>query len=502
MASVEDVVASSMNINSRLPAQLEKAIERNIVLRIGWTTSGSPVPKEGELGLCPALPKGARIRSLGQLGPFTAAFGRGGTYTHQGTCEGFLGAGNDGSIITCERNAGIHVGYCMRSGRITVLDGVESDAGSLMSGGLLIIRGDAGARIGGGMSGGDIVVHGDVGPDPGAGMSGGRIIINGRCPQPPPGVSLRPLTKKETNEINKELAEDDLLIPADAVCLEAEIVPAEGIMASCREDFSGISLVTTKTEHNPNYSTCDTVKLIGDENSLALPIPLMPYIPEGVSEGIEHPCMVKQSPRDCDIILIDSSNFVDMPELISNSAGFALDLSSLPSLGGAELDGLLVAAKSITTEQKKLLLISTVSNAQNLHSRATHHNVDCAITILDDGSGTSAAASLPLVGRSVATNLEGCISGMMLPWSATSEDIAILCASNIDFAITMPPDENIQAWLTQTSAGLMAHLNRLGLNSVDSLSRANLRACDQDTAAVSGLRLAGYERPMPHWFAR
>ena len=77
MAASEDVVERSMSINSRLPAQLEKALERNIVLRIGWTTSGDPVPKNGELGLCPQLPKGARIRSLGTLGPFTAAFGKG-----------------------------------------------------------------------------------------------------------------------------------------------------------------------------------------------------------------------------------------------------------------------------------------------------------------------------------------------------------------------------------------------------------------------------------------
>ena len=49
MATVEEVVASSMSINSRLPAQLEKALERNIVLRIGWTTNGDPVPKDGEL---------------------------------------------------------------------------------------------------------------------------------------------------------------------------------------------------------------------------------------------------------------------------------------------------------------------------------------------------------------------------------------------------------------------------------------------------------------------
>ena len=26
--------------------------------------------------------------------------------------------------------------------------------------------------------------------------------------------------------------------------------------------------------------------------------------------------------------------------------------------------------------------------------------------------------------------------------------------------------------------------------------------CDHETAAVCGLRLVGYERPLPHWFAR
>ena len=83
MASVDELVANSMSINSRLPSQLEKALERNIVLRIGWTTAGDPVPKEGEMGLCPNLPDGSKVRSLGYLGPFTASFGNGGTYTHQ-----------------------------------------------------------------------------------------------------------------------------------------------------------------------------------------------------------------------------------------------------------------------------------------------------------------------------------------------------------------------------------------------------------------------------------
>jgi hypothetical protein len=49
---------------------------------------------------------------------------------------------------------------------------------------------------------------------------------------------------------------------------------------------------------------------------------------------------------------------------------------------------------------------------------------------------------------------------------------------------------------------LASELRRIGINSIDSLERKHLRALNHETAAVSGLRLAGYERPLPHWFAR
>ena len=60
----------SIGINRQLAGALETAIERNAILRIGWTADGTEVPKEGESGLCPFLPEGARVRSLGRLGPW------------------------------------------------------------------------------------------------------------------------------------------------------------------------------------------------------------------------------------------------------------------------------------------------------------------------------------------------------------------------------------------------------------------------------------------------
>jgi len=502
MASDDEVVARSVNINSRLPMQLEKALERNIVLRIGWTTQGEPVPKDGELGLCPNLPKGSKIRSLGNLGSFTAAFGNGGTYTHQGNVGDFLGAGNNGNTITCERNAGDCAGFAQNNGRITVLDGVGNDAGAKMSGGLLIVRGDAGIRIGGGMTGGDIVVHGDVGGDPGAGMKGGRIIINGRCPTPPPGVQMRALEKSELTKINKKLGENDLEIPADAVCLVADKNPSQGIMASCQEDLSGISLIPASETHNPSYSTCDTVRLIGETDSLALPIPLLPYVPMGVEDDLFYPCLVKENPRDCDIVLIDSNNMHAAAAMLQKAAGYAIDLDSMPYLKSESIDGISVALGCIAGPNSKMLMVKGIGHTNQLHLQSNHHNASAAVSVLDDGSGISAAASLPMIGRSASINLTHCLNSMWLPWSASSEDLAILCASGISFAVCPAPDENIGAWLEQVSAGLSAHLNRLGIASIDSLEKANLRAFDQDTAAVSGLRLAGYDRPMPHWFAR
>ena len=70
--------------------------------------------------------------------------------------------------------------------------------------------------------------------------------------------------------------------------------------------------------------------MIGNEDALALPIPLLPYIPEGAKDDIFHPCLVNQNPRDCDIVLIDSNNFHDAGNLVQKAAGFAIDLDSLP----------------------------------------------------------------------------------------------------------------------------------------------------------------------------
>ena len=54
-----DVFERSMSINAKFLPRLQAAVEQNALLRIGWTGSGEEVPKNGEIGLCPAMPEGA-----------------------------------------------------------------------------------------------------------------------------------------------------------------------------------------------------------------------------------------------------------------------------------------------------------------------------------------------------------------------------------------------------------------------------------------------------------
>lgn len=521
MADTLDVVARSFNINNKLGPKLEAAAEQNAILRIGWTNAGDPVPKNGELGLCPGIPKGAKIRALGTLGSWTAAFGKGGVFTIQGDVGSFLGAANNGNQITCERSAGNYAGFAMSSGKISILDGCGDDLGSCMSGGLLTVRGNAGLRVGGGMTGGIIVVDGDIGNDPGAGMTGGKIIVNGRCPNPPEGVVLRPITDSELVELNKEIDDKNFQIPNDSVCLESSGEQRNNNHSVVSAgDLSMIGLVPSGQPRNMFYSTCDTVALLGERaesnTPIALPLPILPHITDGnilvnkkkPSKLVEtQPFVVTHNPRTVDFISVEMNNLTHCTDALSSSGGAVVNLMKMPSMDAEEIDGMLVAIRSLLGQEKPFGFADGVGRIEALHKSSSYHNADISICIIEDESGISESASLPLIGRSNKANLENTYtdSGIELGFSANAEDIAKLRASGLKFVCCSSPSDSydeISNWLDEIQSKLSTILQNLGLESIDSLSRQNLRALDYETAAVSGLRLSGYERPLPHWFAR
>ena len=148
------------------------------------------------------MPEGARIRALGKLGSWTSSLVLEAHLMSKEKRGSFFGAYNQGSKLSASGYIGRCAGFMMQGGSITGQDGSGDDLGMFMSDGLITVKGDIGQRIGNGMTGGIIVVQGDVGNNAGCGMKGGMVIIEGRCPTPPQGTQLRPLTSKELKEIN------------------------------------------------------------------------------------------------------------------------------------------------------------------------------------------------------------------------------------------------------------------------------------------------------------
>ena len=374
----------------------------------------------------------------------------------------------------------------------------------------------------------DIVSLSDTiydGNDPGAGMNGGLIIINGRCPNPPEGVTLRPVTKTELTKINKELDVKDFQIPNDSVCLEctSQKIDYNTTNVVSSGDMSTIGLVPTDTPHKMNYITCDTVALIGERGEtntpIALPLPLMPLISDGeilskfksdnalVNRIETQPFIASINPRAIDFALISQANLNFIGQKLAQCGGMVIDMMGLPSMNSEEIDGMLVSLRSLLGQDKPFGFSNGVGRIDYLHKTSAYHRADMAISSIEDGTGISEPASLVLIGRSNKANLQDYYteSAINLGFSANADDIVKFCAAGLKLVCCAAPAEGgpeINNWLNEIHVELSKTLQRIGLESIDSLSRQNLRALDYETAAVSGLRLVGYERPLPHWFAR
>lgn len=525
MAESKGVYERSMSINAKFLPRLQAAVEQNALLRIGWTGSGEKVPKNGEVGLCPAMPEGARIRALGKLGSWTSSFGNGGTFAIEGQAGAFFGAYNNGSRLSATEFIGRCAGFMMQEGLLSGDDGAGDDLGMFMNDGCIFVRGDVGKRVGNGMTGGMIVVKGNVEENAGCGMKGGMIVIEGRCPTPPNGTILRPLTKTELKKVNTMLDDFGVTLGEDAFCLESSNAVEYHIDGSTVSsgDLSSIAITPMdETPLNDNHEVDTAALIMGtDEEALPilLPIPILPHVPDGnlllgeanssgrLSRIQAQPFLVEKNPRPIDLLQLNVSSLCMLSEYANVVAGACIDLDSLPALNDEELEGLLVVLRTLIKEDSPILACQGISRIQSLHNRSVYHNLQVAISRIEDGTGVPEAATLPIIGRSVKNNLEKShtIAALEFGFTCDAHDIIIARCAGAQFVITQPPvleREDMEFWLQGIGIDMEQTLRNLGLESIDQVKRAHLRALDYNTAAISGLRMVGYERPLPHWFAR
>ena len=148
------------------------------------------------------------------------------------------------------------------------------------------------------------------------------------------------------------------------------------------------------------------------------------------------------------------------------------------------------------------MLKDRVERVENLFRLIVELNLDGAVVDAASSGGSRAAAALPKIGlaaRGMNIAEQGRHLMIELDECPSAEDFIIAKGAGCSIIVAPETDENLEETLLWLNSSLKGWMIDLGIESIDDITRRNLRAMDYDTAAISGLRLIGYERPLPMW---
>ena len=502
----------SVKLNRQLDRYLEKALEENKPVKIGWGQAGDERPKSGEIGVITHLPKGARVLCLGDLGECSGSMNRGGTFTLQGSAGSLFGSFQKDGKTIAENSVGDRAAYKMKGGEIVIKGSVGDDLGAAMSGGVIIVQGNAGNGAGTGMISGTIIVMGSVGINPGLGMKGGKLIIAGSCPPPDSNINMRSITNDELEEYAEILDPLAISLNSDALVLESSIVEKEIEKLPERyisEGFENISLNNSISSSLSDISILNHgIKLskVGFEEGIDLPIPLIIEADSAKrwkgNFSKKQSALVTSNPRKNDLIRITENELVDSIDYVNDCAGVVLDLASLRGLNDAEIEGIIISISSRMDDSGLFLLEDSFERVDNLFRLVISFGLDGAIVDSMGLGGSRLPAILPIIVlKAKSMGIYEMNKSIILRVDKTvgAEDILISSASGFTAISAPSPEKEIDKFLKKISEEIRGWMRELGIDDLDKIGRSNLRADNYDTAAISGLRLIGYERPLPMW---
>ena len=171
-------------------------------------------------------------------------------------------------------------------------------------------------------------------------------------------------------------------------------------------------------------------------------------------------------------------------------------------MNDAEIESLIVALRSKINKKSLVMLRDRVDRVENLLRMIIDLNLDGAIINAATPGGSRVSAALPRIGlaaRAMNIKDQGRHLLIKLDENPSAEDFIIAKGAGCSLIVAPNSDEKLEEnlmWLKSTINGWMSDL---GVQNLDEITRRNLRAIDYDTAAISGLRLIGYDRPLPMW---
>ena len=436
----------------------------------------------GQSCIASFMPAKKVITFEGLAGDNFAGMNNGSKIILNGDAKRFLGNGmHDGEIIlngSCEEGAG----HCLSGGTIVIQGSVDGDAGVSMSNGDLMISGTVRGDIGTCMTGGTIIVCGDVLGDIGKMMEKGKILISGDFNEDELEIkNIRPadwkklqiklkdygidssgldfkevkhqksVERKFTNKKEKASVADTIMITTATLSRRPRTPVIDNINLSLsigknkKEPLNLTIPVLWKGANAPEYAIW---KLNGKapNNLDKANVAIVDLCPTNVNRRLD---MKKPTDLELVIELIRQGSAKRIPILVRLNSG---DLESdLDIIAKAGADGVILANSNIPIEA---VTTSSRGYKTNLTILAASDELDCEF-----------ATKLIALGA----------SGLFLEKECSSKQLK-------DFGIE-----------------LSEILGTVGVGNIDDLEPSHLRTNNQETAAMTGIPLAGYNSVLPMW---
>jgi len=437
----------------------------------------------GQTCIAAFMPPKKSMTFEGIAGDNFAGLNNGSKIVLNGDAGRFLGNGMSGGEIIVNGSCEEGVGHCLSGGTIVIQGSVDGDAGVSMKDGNLLISGTVRGNIATCMKGGRIVVCGDVMGDIGKMMDKGKILISGDFDKNE-NLDVKNISPSNWKKLQSQLKDYGI----NPTGLDFKEVINKNNFAKRRKTtelnktIAETLMITTATlsrrPRNPAIDKLDLSITIGEnkEEPLKLTIPLLwngnnaPEYAIWELNGRAPTNLETANVAIIDLRPTDINRRLDMKK--------PTDLAYVVELirqGSSKRIPILVKLNAGDLEND--LNIIEKSRADGIILVSYEMPIEAAITATRPYKGklTILTSSDNLDSKNAAKTISLGASGLFLERNCNNKE------------------------LKQFGIELAETIGAMGIGKIDELKPDNLVTNNQETAAMTGVPLAGYNSVLPMW---
>ena len=429
------------------------------------------------------MPPNKNLTFDGDAGDNFGGMNNGTKIVLNGDAGRFVGNGMNSGEIIINGNCDDGVGHCLGGGTIVVQGTVEGNTGPSMKGGNLIVSGSVRGNLATCMSGGSLIICGNVLGDICKMRTGGQVFIAGEIDENQ-NVETKDISPADWKAVQKNLKDygvnpDGLNFRSIITNFKTETtLPSEGNNTSINDT---LILVDAKLSRRPRTVPLDDLEMsisIGNkkEQPLNLTIPLLwtgDNAPSYSIWGIN-----RQSPDNLDLsnMAIIDLNATEINRRLDmqrpTDLAFVVELIRQST---AKRIPIMIKLKAGDVEND--LSIIEKSGAEGVILTSGEMPIEAVVT-----------ASRPYKGKLIvlasSDTLDAKITAKLIALGASGLFLESECTNKK---------------LKSFGVELSKIVGSLGIGKINDLGTDHLRTTNQDTAAMTGVAIAGYDSVLPMW---